>query len=100
MILVSRKFSNIHSGCTGLRIPLAELLEGAPPGKYPVFEALYRRGVEGLFSLAVDRGFIPNPAGYPSKCNFCFHTRHFLAGSDKHFNELDQNHYEEALMYQ
>jgi hypothetical protein len=89
----------IPPGCTGLRIPLAELVEGALPGKYPVFEALYQGGTDALFNLAAGRGFIPKAAGYPSKCNFCFYARHFLAGPDNHLNELDQNHYEEALMY-
>jgi hypothetical protein len=87
----------IPPGCTGLRIPLSEAAFGIPEGKYPVFEALYNRGVAGLLELALQHGFLPDNTGYPSKCNLCFHLRHFL--SEKDFAELDRNHYDEALKY-
>ena len=83
--------------CTGIRIPLREAVEGIPPGKYPVFELLYEGGVSALMDFARQCGFSPDKAGYPSKCNLCFHIRHFLAG--KNFDELDKKHYEEALKY-
>ena len=83
--------------CTGIHIPLSEAVEGIPPGKYPAFEALYFDGVSALLELALQYGFSPDGAGYPSKCNSCFHLRHFL--SEKDFAELDRNHYEEALRY-
>ena len=83
--------------CTGIRIPLSEAVEGIPAGKYPVFEALYSGGVSALIGLAKQNGFSPEEEGYPSKCNLCFHLRHFLGG--KGFAELDSDHYEEALKY-
>jgi len=94
---VDRNSYFIPPRCTGIRIPLSEALEGIPPGKYPVFEALYNGGVSALTKLARQHGFSPNLAGYPSKCNLCFHLRHFLA--EKDFAELDKDHYEEALKY-
>ncbi|MDR0669259.1 MAG: radical SAM protein [Treponema sp.] len=86
----------IPPGCTGLRLPLAEAVDGIPPGKYPLFEALYEGGVAALLDLAAGRGFVPEPS-YPSRCNLCFHIRAFLAG--KGFAELDENHYKESLTY-
>jgi hypothetical protein len=83
--------------CTGLRLPLAELLEGIPSGRYPVFEALYRRGPAGLLDLARERGFEPDPSGYPSKCALCFDLRRYL--SQYGYAELDPEHYEESLKY-
>jgi hypothetical protein len=91
----------IPPGCTGLRLPLAELVAGIAPGKYPVFEALYERGIRGLWELAGDAGFTANTAF--SKCNLCFHLRRFLsgirAGGRPAFAELDADHYEESLKY-
>jgi hypothetical protein len=93
----------IPSGCTGLRLPLAELIAGIPDGRYPAFEALYQGGVTALLRLARERGedaqlpFAPDEAGYPSKCNLCFHLRRYLAQYE--FAELDAEHYEESLKY-
>ena len=95
----------IPPGCTGIRIPLSEAVEGIPPGKYPAFEALYSGGVSALLQLANEHGFSPDKSGYPSRCNLCFNLRHFLAEKvsegfqGKNFPELDKNHYEEALRY-
>lgn len=83
--------------CTGIRIPLAEAVEGFPEGKYPVFEALYTGGISSLIKLASQKGFSPDESGYPSKCNLCFYIRRFLA--EKDYPELDKKHYEEALKY-
>jgi hypothetical protein len=83
--------------CTGIRVPLPEVINGIPEGKYQVFEALYSGGVSALLELARRHGFSPNPEGYSSKCGFCFHLRHFLCAKD--FPELDKIHYEEALKY-
>jgi hypothetical protein len=87
----------IPSGCTGLRVPLADLLQGIPPGTYPVFEALYHQGLGGLLSLARESGFVEDPAGYPSRCALCFQIRRRLA--EQGFAELDPNHYEESFKY-
>ena len=83
--------------CTGLRLPLAELLEGVMPGKYPVYETLCEKGPAALFDFARFHGFGPEKSGYTSVCNFCFYIRRFLSG--KGFMELDREHYEEALKY-
>ena len=82
--------------CTGIRIPLSEAVSGIPSGKYPVFEALYNGGISALLDFARQQGF-SEKAGYPSKCNLCFHVRQFL--SKKGFPELDEDHYDEALKY-
>jgi hypothetical protein len=83
--------------CTGIQIPLADIIDGIPPGKYPAFEALYEGGICDLMELAVQYGFSPDSSGYPSKCSLCFYLRSFL--SEKGFKELDLNHYEEALKH-
>jgi len=86
----------IPPGCTGIRIPLEEVIADISKGKYPVFDALYYSGISGLFELALQHGFSPDERGYPSKCNLCFFMRKFL--SEKDFAELDANHYEEAMV--
>ncbi|GHT96976.1 radical SAM protein [Spirochaetia bacterium] len=89
----------IPSGCTGLRLPLAEVVntDTVPPGTYPVFEALYKGGIRELRALARQYEFTERESGYASKCNMCFHIRAFLS---KHgFAELDEEHYAESLRY-
>jgi hypothetical protein len=88
----------IPPGCTGLRLPLAEILGGIPSGKYPVFETLFENGISGLLEFARRRGFVPDKRGYASTCNFCFHLRRFLARSGE-YAELDPEHYEESLKF-
>jgi hypothetical protein len=94
---VDREGFFIPPGCTGIRLPLGEVTEGIPGGKYPAFEALYEGGIGALWALALRYGFVPAEAGYPSKCGLCFRLRHYLAPYD--FTELDRNHYEESLKY-
>jgi hypothetical protein len=81
--------------CTGIIIPLEEVVGGIPPKKYPAFEALYFGGISALLELALSHGFLPDDRGYPSKCNLCFYLRSFL--SKKDFAELDRDHYEQAV---
>jgi hypothetical protein len=92
----------IPPGCTGIRLPLAEAVDGIPEGKYPVFEALYEGGLAALSDLAKGQGFVPEKT-YASRCNLCFHIRAYLAGNTRPagqgFAELDGNHYEESLKY-
>jgi hypothetical protein len=88
----------IPPGCTGLRLSLAEILNGIPAGKHPVFEALFENGTTGLLEFARRRGFVPDKRGYPSACNLCFHLRRFLAQSGG-YDELDLEHYEESLKF-
>jgi hypothetical protein len=87
----------IPPGCTGLLLPLAEVVDGIPEGKYPVFEALYSGGLAELLRLAVSHGFTEKKEGYPSKCNLCFHIRHYLTRHN--FAELDREYYGESLKY-
>jgi hypothetical protein len=89
----------IPPGCTGIRIPLVEIVEGIPDGKYPAFEALYTGGPVALANLALKEGFTPRSEGYASKCNFCFYLRRYLAEKPG-FPELDGKHYREALGWQ
>jgi hypothetical protein len=99
----------IPPNCTGLRLPLSELLEGIDEDRYPVYAALYNRGVAGLAELA--KGFKEDERGYASKCNLCFHLRRYLAETavrptkeaevpaDAGYAELDREHYAESLEY-
>ncbi|AEF82564.1 radical SAM protein [Leadbettera azotonutricia] len=86
----------IPPGCTGIKIPLTEVVNGIPDGKYPAFEALYKGGINSLAKLALQAGIKPRTEGYASKCNLCFHVRHYLAESGL-YPELDSKHYQEAL---
>jgi len=85
----------IPPGCTGLRLPLDELMAGIEDGKYPVFNALYTGGIAGLYQVALEHGFSENKKGYVSKCNLCFHIRNYLACQE--FAELDEDFYRESL---
>jgi len=85
----------IPPNCTGLRLPLSELLEGIDEDRYPVYAALYNRGIAGLVELA--KGFKEDERGYASKCNLCFHLRRYLAEAG--YAELDREHYAESLEY-
>jgi len=88
----------IPPGCTGLILPMGEVIRGIAPKKYPVYEALYQGGVVALYNLARPLGFIPDKAGYTSRCALCFFIRKFL--SEKAiFAELCAKHYIEALKY-
>jgi hypothetical protein len=88
----------IPPGCTGIILPLDEAVSGLTPGRYPAFEALYNGGLTALVSLAVGRGFAPDPAGYPSVCAACFHVRKWLS-QQPGFPELDASHYVHAGLY-
>ncbi|GHV39254.1 hypothetical protein AGMMS49546_10990 [Spirochaetia bacterium] len=83
--------------CTGIRLPLTEMVEGLDEDKYLVFSALYHQGLAVLFALAKQQGFTAKDTGYPSTCNLCFHIRAFLA--DKGYPELDADHYRESLKH-
>ena len=89
----------IPPGCTGFAIPMNEMMEGLPAGKYPAFEILFSSGIKGLADFATQtKGFTPEPQGYTSRCALCFHIRRWLA---KHGDcpELDLEHYEHSLRY-
>jgi hypothetical protein len=88
----------IPPGCTGIAIPLEEAVHGIPDGKYPVLEALLSGGIVELLHYAQTLGFAPDPDGYPSRCAFCIHIRHWLS-ENAPSPELDAEHYRESLMY-
>ena len=87
----------IPPGCTGIAIPLREMVDGIDPGKYPAFEALASGGVTALVDYAKERGFQPEP-GYTSTCALCFHTRHWLSKLEG-TPELVREHYEQSLAH-
>jgi len=87
----------IPPGCTGLVLPMQEVVHGIAWGKYPVYEALLNGGVAALFEFAASQGFVPESA-YTSKCALCFFIRKFLSEQGK-FTELDAEFYVESLKY-
>ncbi len=87
----------IPPGCTGINIPLEEITKGIEKGKYKVMDALLENGVKGIYDLAVKNGF-NGEEGYTSKCNLCFHIRHFLSKKSE-FKELNLEHYEASFTY-
>jgi len=90
-------------GCTGYVIPLEEVVRGVPDGKYPVFEASLNGGSAALYEFAKRLEFVADERGYASQCALCFHIRRYLSKHGNHnhdkFAELDEQHYEESLMY-
>jgi hypothetical protein len=88
----------IPPGCTGIAILLEEAVHGIPDGKYPVLEVLLSGGAAELLRYAQGKGFMPDPEGYPSRCAFCIHIRHWLS-ENATSPELDAEHYRESLMY-
>ena len=88
----------IPPGCTGLQLPLTEVVCGIEPGKYPVYESLYFGGVAALYKLALEHGFVANEEGYTSSCTLCFFIRKFLIEQGL-FAELNAKHYVEAMKY-
>ena len=81
----------IPPGCTGIAIPLGELIIGLPDGKYPVFEALLSGGVASVLAFAIEKGFTPED-NYASSCALCFFVRKWLS-ENAECPELDAEHY-------
>ena len=92
-------FGNVlPGGCTGMTVPLEEIIEGIPEGKYPVYEAVCGGGTAALMELATARGFVPAAEGYTSTCGMCFHIRKWLAENAlADCPELDAEYYEAAM---
>jgi hypothetical protein len=86
----------IPPGCTGITIPLDEVVHGTPAGKYPVFEWLSQGDLQGLFNHAKGFGFAADKMGYASSCALCFHIRRWLSQNTSHA-ELDAEHYTASL---
>jgi len=85
-------------GCTGIAIPMEDVVRGIPDGKYPIFDALLTGGVAELYKLAKEHGFVSELEGYASGCAACFFICKFLSGLSC-FAELDAEHYAESVKY-
>ena len=94
---VDNQLRFIPPGCTGIVIPLEEILRGIPDEKYPVFEALLTGGITKLLKYAEKKGFRASE-GYPSTCVLCFRIRHWLA-ENAPSPDLDAEHYKAALQF-
>ena len=88
----------IPPGCTGIKIPLSDAVNGFPRRKYPVIDALLHSGAAGLYDYVKPLGFTSDLAGYTSNCAMCFFMRHWLSVNVPH-NELDAEHYEASFTY-
>ena len=69
----------VPPGCPGLSAAAEDYLnEDFSISRYPVFGRLASGGTEALFGYAKEKGFIPDPKGYPTRCSLCFAMRAFL----------------------
>ncbi|MCL2701029.1 MAG: radical SAM protein [Phycisphaerae bacterium] len=75
----------VPPGCTGMGILIDDLDvilrnwdKPLDPMNYPVLSRLLAGGTGSLLSYARTFGYEPDPAGYVSKCDLCFHIRKFL----------------------
>ena len=65
--------------CSGLAIHREDLGQPVADDTYPFLNALYTRGIRGLYELATQTAaFQVRPEGYMSKCDLCFHIRKYL----------------------
>ena len=69
--------SFIPQSCPGFSIRLKELVHGADPDKYRIFNSLESIGIRGLVQLAKEYGYIPK-AEYAGKCDLCYNIRNYL----------------------
>jgi len=86
----------IPPNCTGYVIPMKEVVNGIPEGKYRAFEASFYGGCFALYRLGLENGFVPNPKGYATRCALCFFIRKFLSETGN-FPELEPEYYRQAL---
>ncbi len=69
----------VPSGCPGIAAEARDYLNGKiAPEKYPVMARLLSGGTKALYAYAKEKGFVPSPEGYPTKCAFCYAMRKFL----------------------
>lgn len=79
----------IPGSCTGLALALEALDRPVREEAYPLVTLLYQRGVGALYRLCVrEYGFVPDPAGYASKCHLCLSLRAHLVKRRLPFAEL------------
>lgn len=68
----------IPQSCPGFTIPLKELVNGADPDKYRIFNSLESSGIRGLVELAKEKfEYIPKDE-YAGKCDLCYDIRNHL----------------------
>ncbi len=69
----------VPSGCPGIAAEARDYLScNVTEDKYPVYGRLINGGVEALYRYAVDKGFVPDPEGYPTRCTLCYAMRSYL----------------------
>ena len=69
----------VPSGCPGLAAEAGDYLaEHIPAETYPVMDRLIRGGVAALYAYAKEKGFVPDPTGYPTECALCYGIRQWL----------------------
>ncbi len=61
-----------------LDIPLRKILEKYDYQDHVVISTLHDHGMEGLMTLASEKGFIPKEEAYVNGCHFCYEARKFL----------------------
>jgi hypothetical protein len=72
-------FGNYLPGlCSGLSIRIEDLGRQIKHDSYPFLHILMTEGIQGLYRVVSEQfGFLPKPV-YVSKCELCYHIRHFL----------------------
>lgn len=69
----------IPSGCPGISIDMEDFFaRRLPADKYPVAQRLYTGGLRALLDYAEEAGFVPEEAGYPTRCSLCYAIRAWL----------------------
>jgi len=62
----------VPSGCPGIAAEARDYLSGnITEEKYPVLSRLMRGGIRALYEYACANGFVPDEAGYPTRCALC-----------------------------
>ncbi|HHY82973.1 MAG TPA: radical SAM protein [Clostridiales bacterium] len=68
----------IPQSCPGFSIPLRELVRGADPGKYRIFDSLESAGIRSFAELAAkEYGYKPKEE-YAGRCDLCYDMRNYL----------------------
>ena len=69
----------VPSRCTGICADARDYLEeNITYEKYPVFARLKNGGTKELYKYALEKGYVPNKNGYPTRCAFCYDMREYL----------------------
>ncbi len=72
----------VPSRCTGICAEARDYLEeNISYEKYPVFARLKNGGTKELYEYALEKGFVPQKRGYPTRCAFCYAMREYLERS-------------------